>query len=641
MSNVADFINQSTAYANDMLNGAKDALQSATQAVNSINYREVKAEIVTPPDGEPTIPDIDFSLPFSYGEIDATLEPAPVFSSNLVAIGDVDIGIAPELVATVPGLIMPSRPADISNFTGTAPVIVTDIAFPEPPTELENPSMTLPVTVDRSAPDKPEIMIPSFDALAPVSTAVAPTGMQEEMQHQYRNAVPEMVAVLDQQVDAMLTRYNPRFHEQMESIENRLQRLMDGGSGLTPAVENAIYERARDKSHAEYQRLRDSSWNDAAIKGFTLPNSVLVGALFSARQATADSNARMSNEIAIKQAEMEQQNLQFAITASAGLRTAMLSAAMGYHQALVSINGQALEYAKTTLSLVIEVYNTQIKEFSVKLDAYRADAAIYEARLKGAMSAIEMYRAEIDALQAMTQVDVARIGVYKAQVESLGVLANVYRSRIEAVQSKAEMEKLKLDLFQSQVQAYSAQVQAKNAEWQGYQAAVSGEEAKVRIFGQQVQAYSAQMTGYKAKVEAQAEGVRARSLANTAILDRFNAELKAYSAKVDARANIAKIVGTDAQMRLSFYQENIANKVKYNTMALDLYKVRADTYYRQAELRLKATISTGDSALSYQRVVADLASSTANAYTGIAKATLSGMNTIIGMTEDATVIGGS
>lgn len=639
MSAVADFINQSTSYANDMLNGAKDALQTAKQSVGNINYEEINVGDIEPPGGAPALPTIDFTLPFGYGPVDTTLEAAPTFSGNLIAIGDVDIGIAPELSAVAPGLSMPSRPADMPAFTEVAPVITTDIAFPEPPSELEHPTMVAPVTPDRVAPTKPDVLLPSFDALAPVNTAVAPTGLQDEMLHQYRQAVPEMVAVLDLQVDAMLGRFNPRFHDQMDGIETRLNQLMAGGSGLTPAVENAIYERARDKNHAEYERLRDSAWNDVASKGFTLPNSALVGTLFSARQALADSNARAANDIAIKQAEMEQQNLQFAITASSGLRTAMLNAAMGYHQTLVTINGQALEYAKTSLSLVIEVYNTQVKEFSVRLEAYRADAAIYEARLKGALAAIDLYRAEIDALQAMTQVDVAKIGVYKAQVESLGVLANVYRSRIEAVQSKAGLEKLKLELFQSQVQTYSAQVQAKNAEWQGYQAAVSGEEAKVRIFGQQVQAYSAQMAGYKAKVEAQAEGVRARSLANNAILDRFNAELKAYSTKVEARANIAKIVGTDAQMRLSFYQENIASKVKYNTMALDLYKAQADTYYRQAEVKLKAAMASGDAALNYQKVVADLASATANAYTGIAKATLSGMNTIVGMTEESAAIG--
>lgn len=115
--------------------------------------------------------------------------------------------------------------------------------------------------------------------------------------------------------------------------------------------------------------------------------------------------------------------------------------------------------------------------------------------------------------------------------------------------------------------------------------------------------------------------------------------MKAYSTKVEARANIAKIVGTDAQMRLSFYQENIASKVKYNTMALDLYKAQADTYYRQAEVKLKAAMASGDAALNYQKVVADLASATANAYTGIAKATLSGMNTIVGMTEESAAIG--
>lgn len=629
------FIDNATTYANMVLADARGALGNAEQTIRSIGHQKIWTGL---PDLSATLPDvpvIDFDLPLNYGAIDTTLEAPPDFQGTLVAIGDVNPGAEPVLSAVVPSLSMPARPADMAGFTGTMPAIQTDVLFPEPPAALDA-SIVPPTLVDRAAPQQPVVTLPSFTALAPVPHGAAPTGLDQEFDQAWRTAVPQMVQMLDDQVDAMLRRYNPRYHAQMAAIEDKLERLMQGGSGLSPAVEDAIYERARDKTHAEYRRAQDGAWKDAAARGFTLPPGALHAALLTSRLALAEANARAVQDIAIKQAEMEQQNLQFAITTSAGLRTTLLNAAMGYHQSLASINGQAIDYAKTIASMVVEAYNLQLKDFELRLEVYRAEASIYETRLKGAMAAIDLYRAEIDALQAMTQVDMAKVNAYKAQVETLGVLANVYRTRVEAVQSRAALEKLKLEMFQAQVQTYATQVQAKNAEWQGYQSAISGEEAKVRIFSEQVQAYTAQMNGFKTRVEAQAEGIRAKAAANQAILDRFSAELKAYTAKVEARAEISKIISADAQMRLSAHQSGVDARLKHATMALEIGKVRYDSFYKNAEYRLRADIASAEGALGYQRTLADLASNVANAYTGIAKASLSGMTTIVGMTEETT-----
>ncbi len=630
---IGTFIDNATTYANQVLQDARAALNGANTAVANIGYQQIYPAIYGSDITVPDAPEIDFDLPLNYGAIDTTLESAPTFRGALVDIGDVNPGTEPVLSASVPSLSMPARPSDMPGFSGTMPAIQTDVQFPEPPPQLDA-SIVPPTLVDRAAPQQPVVTLPSFTALAPLPQGAAPTGLDQEFDQAYRAAVPQMVQMLDQQVDAMLRRYNPRYHEQMAAIEDKLERLMHGGSGLSPAVEDAIYERARDKTHAEYRRVQDSAWKDAAARGFTLPPGALHASLLTSRLALAEANARAGQDIAIKQAEMEQQNLQFAITASTGLRTTLLNAAMGYHQSLASINGQALDYGKTVASLVVDAYNLQVKDFELRLDVYRAEASIFETRLKGAMAAIDLYRAEIDALQAMTQVDMAKVNAYKAQVETLGVLANVYRTRVEAVQSRAALEKLKLEMFQTQVQTYATQVQAKNAEWQGYQSAISGEEAKVRIFSEQVQAYTAQMNGFKTRVEAQAEGIRAKAAANQAVLDRFAAELKAYTAKVEARAEISKIISADAQMRLSAHQSGIDARLKHATMALEVGKVRYDSFYKQAEYRLRADIASAEGALAYQRTLADLASNVANAYTGIAKASLSGMTTIVGMTEE-------
>lgn len=633
MAGVAEFINQATGYANKMLENATNALRGARENIEYKPVDETGIVSVEPP--QP--PEINFDLPPELPPIDLTLPPVPKMEGTLIDVGDVLIGVAPEFTATAPALELPNKPSALPAFGVTPPQITTDVVFPEPPPELDA-TIVPPTIVDRQAPVKPSVTLPMFTANAPVNTAVAPTDLAQQMREHYKQAVPEMVQMLDGQLDAMLARINPRFHQQMGLMEDRLERLMAGGSGIDSAVETAIYERARDKAHAEYRRLHDGAWNDAAERGFTLPTGALLQTQFSARLALADANARAAQDIAIKQAEMEQQNLQFAITTSATLRTTILNAALGYHQALVSINGQALEAAKAVAGLVLETYNAKVKEFELHLEAYKVEAAVFETRLKGALAAIDLYRSEIEALQAMTQVDVAKIGMYESRVKVLGVLADVYRSRIAAVQSKAELEKLKIDLFQSQVQSYGAMVQAKNAEWQGYQAAIGGEEAKVRIFGEQVQAYTAQMNGHKTKVEAQAESVRAKVAANQAVLMQYESQLKAFTAEVGARADIAKISGDFAQTKLSYYQAQISSKVTYYGALLDMYRANVQMTTSTSDFRLRARIADAQNHMEAQKASAQLELGAGEAYSAIAQAALSGMNSIVSMTEESTPV---
>lgn len=635
MSSVVQLINQASTYAGNALREASSAIEETRTQIGRITWDMVEAPQASDPP-YPSLNPVDTTLPEAGGELDTALEPVPELADELLPIGDLDVGAAPEFNIPAPGISLPSQPAQLGAFTELAPTVLTDVQFPEPPPQLDAPIADMPALRDHQAPQRPSVSVPDFTMAAPVPHAVAPEDLRDELDLAYRQAAPQMTQALEQQLDDMLVRYNPRYHTQMAAIEDKLERLMQGGSALAPAVEDAIYERARDKAHAEYRRVQDGAWRDAASRGFTLPPGTLHASLLTARIALADSNARAAQDIAIKQAEMEQQNLQFAITTSAGLRTAMLNAALGYHQALVSINGQALEHSRAIVDMVVQAYNLQVQDFTLRLEMYKAEAGVYEVRLKGAMAAIDLYRAEVEAMRALTQVDAAKVDAYKAQIETLGVLAGVYRSRIDAVLGKAGLEKLKLELFQTQVQTYSAQVQAKSAEWQGYQAAISGEEAKVRVFSQQVQAYGAQVDGYKAKVQAKAEEVRAKSAANQAALEKLNLQLKAYSTGIEARVSFAKIISTDMQMRLSAFQSKVDADIKMNQLRVERYRLQHDSFYKKADYVLRSGIARSDNALNHQKVLVQMSENASNTYTGVAKAALSGMTSIVGLVEDTT-----
>lgn len=625
MATAEELINDARGYAQGVLSEAQAALSNATSTITGIGYvspnveaptldRQLELPVIR---SVPQLNDVAFELPTRPGD-------APAYQD----IGAIDISGAPTSSATAPTLVMPSMPAAMGTFQGQLPTIFTEYDFPAPPDQLTNPALSEPTIVERQAPASPNVVLPTFEAAAPIFGAEAPADLAGRMEQNYYGASPAMVSMLDGQVDALLGKYCPGYHAGMAAMESKLSQLLAGGSGFSGNVERAVMERAKDRNLGEYRRARDAAWADAADRGFTLPTGALLSAQSKARQAAADNVARANAELVAKQAELEQQNLQFAITTSQALRQSVLSAMLGFHGNLIQINGQALEHAKTVASLLVETYNIDVKAFSARLDAWKAEAGVYETRLRGAMALIDIYKAEIDALQALAQYDVARVNVYRARIDGLQALAGVYRTRIDAVVSQAQLERVKIDRFQAQVQAYGAQVQAKANEWQGYRAALDGEQLKVQIFDSQVRAEGQAAQVWRTKIEASAEAVRAAALTNDARARQYEAAWRAFTSEVAAKGEVARTqLEGDRQQLLAFQAETQA-QTSYAQTAAVYYKAQADVQISYSDMLLKAQMGQIESMRGYQGTLAALANTNADLSGRIAGMSLSGLNAL-------------
>lgn len=622
---VQDLINDARSYSASVLSDATGALGDAREAITSIGYT-----IVTPPNVPmPSPPDMGQSIEApTLANIAFDLPPAPASTYQLQAISALDAGTAPVLVGTAPNIATPSKPSQLGAFAESAPGINLSASFPEAP-PLFTP--TDPVLSDLNAPTKPQVSLPSFGATRPGIAPVV-SSLEPAVRAAYADAAPQFMAVVNGLVDAELSKLNPQYHTQMAAIEAQLSRYLAGGTGLAPAVEDAIYARARSKQDAEARRVRDQSLADFAARGFTLPNGALQSSVQQARQAGADNNAAAAREIVVMQAEMEQKNLQFAVTTSTGLRTAMVSAVLSYMQNLTALNGQALDYAKSILSALVETYNAQVRAYSAQLDAYKAEASVYETLVRAAMAQIEIYKAEVDALQAMTQVDQSRVAIYKARIDAMASMTSMYKTQVEAVVSKAALEKLKIDLYQAKVQAYGAQVQAKNAEWQGYVAELGGEEAKVRVYQSQVQSYSAQVQGYAATIAAKSEVVKAQALTNDALAKQYVAQVNAYQSVVSAQGEVARTRLENQRQEIVAFQAKTSAQVANFQVRSEYYKATAQIGIENARLSVQSLLASAENMRKYGESVANVAVSSAHVYSGLAGAAVAGMNTLLAQT---------
>lgn len=628
MATVDGLIENAQGYATTVLDNAVEALDEAKSAIQSVGYTNVFFE------GQP-LPDVpgaelDIATPTLTG-VDFVLPVAPT-GPTYQDIDEIDAGFLPTLGVSTPTIDLPVKPSQVAEFVEPAPTIDTNFPFPTPPAELSNPFPTSPVIADHDVPVAPSIQLPAFTGVMPVDTTTAPTGLDVTLRNAYSSASPQMVAMVDGYVDSMMTKFNPQFATQMSAIEAQLTRYLEGGTGLNAAVEDAIYERARSKNAAEANRVRGIAYEEAAARGHTLPTGTMLSAIQNSRQAAADNNAAAAREIVVLQAEMEQKNLQFAVTTSASLRTTLLNIAMSYMSNLTTINGQALDYAKTVLSSVIETYNIAVRAFSAKLDAYKTDAQVYEIKMRGAMAAVELYSAEIKALEALVNVDRARVDVYRARVDALTAYAGLYRSQIEAVLGRASLEKMKMEIYQIKVQAYTAKVQAKNAEWQGYSASIQGETTKVQMFDAQVGAYNSQVNAYKAAIDAKSEVVRAQAISNQARASQYSAQVTGYAATVTAQGEVARTsLENQRQTLVAFQAETAAAVAKYQVRN-EYYKSTALVGIENSKLTLNAMFQSAENLRKYGETLANLDVSSAQIYGQLASSAMAGMSSLASQT---------
>lgn len=632
--------------ASTQLSDQRDFVDSLQQKYNESNLPGLVSRLTdqVAPLIEPIAPEL--IPPVAAGKVPAAIQnPGPLylqapdlqipskgfFAPVLNAIPTIGDGLdVPIFDATYEKPKARTEPSPVAPFTATAPAIDTSFRFPAAPAFL---NFLPPTLIERTLPTKGDTSVEKFSAVAPTDLPTAPADYTAKFKINYRDGGINAVSMADSIVDDQLAKINPQYATQMAAIESQLTKYLTGGTGLNADVEDAIYSRAREKMDVEAKRVQDAAYADAAARGFTLPTGALYSALARARQEAANNNAKSATDIAVAQAEMEQKNLQFAVTTSAALRKSMLDSTMSYMQSFVSLNGQALQFAKHMMDADIEVYNTAVKVFTLRLDQYKAESSVYELKSRISMNAIEIYKAELQAYSATLGADKNKIDIYRSLIEAHSTSASMYKTQVDAVVSQASLEKLKLEMHQLAVQTFSAEVQAKNAEWQGYQAAIEGDLAAVKVFSAEVQAFDGQVNAYKAQITADVEKAQGVAASNSALIQKFNAEVGVFD--VELKANIAEFSGKIEveKSKLVEYQGELQRDLANNQNEVAIYKTSSEINIENARQKLTAVLEARKIVTSAMQAAAGVIGDAVKVYSGPASAAASAMNGLASVNE--------
>jgi hypothetical protein len=235
----------------------------------------------------------------------------------------------------------------------------------------------LPQMREVAIPDAPDVSLPDAPEFLALTT------------HQFGgvNLHEDWLAKLDDMPELQLLepapfefKRAPGYASQLLSnLQAVISARIQGGTGLKPEAEQAIWERSRDRETQVAMAREQEVMRAAEALGFPLPSGVLAGQLADARREYHDKLSGLSREIAIKQAELEQSNVKDAITQGLALEGQLMDQAL-------QLDRLSFDAAKAAADHSIAAHNAALERFKALLDGYRTYAMAYETVIKAEMN---------------------------------------------------------------------------------------------------------------------------------------------------------------------------------------------------------------------------------------------------------------
>lgn len=504
---VAPTIEETQQIANDALLAGNLALDDLQQFVQTLDTDPITVSIPTNPNIvsafnlPPTPIPPNINLVFS----DLPAEPNP----GLIRTIDLSSIPVPVFTATEPTANAIGRPTiDTIPFTAVEPTINTAYTLPaQPSTTLPNVPAFRPINI----PIEPTITIPSFTAILPDVSSISPPNLTFTW------------AAESPYSDTLLTALKTEL----------LSRIQNGGTGLNPVVEQAIYDRARDRDRRDSLTAEDEVLRAQTARGWSRPSGSAFAALEEVVQKSQDKISELNREIMIKQADLEQKNIEFAIQTTLALE-----------QSLIQENNNIMERAFKARQFVqqvaVDIYNAQVAQLNLELEAYKAFAVAYELQLRAELSKVEIFKAEIEAQGLISQINQDDLKLYLGQVDGIKASAEIYNIIVSSINTQINAENLKLELFKSQIQSYTARNEAERVKLEVYSEDIKAEALRYGLYESQVKAFVSRIEGYGKQVDAQNVVTQSDISVEEQRLKRYLAQLEAVLKEVQTRSEYYK-----------------------------------------------------------------------------------------------------
>lgn len=606
MSTPAEVVADQFANAQELADGTMEQMETFTDALAG-------ALVVAP------IPDMTWEPVAEPSLLVAPTRPAALETIE----AEFDFDPDGELLAAKPTPLDIDEPTlTIDEFAEVAPTIT----FPTAPTISIAAAPSAPTIDTIETPDAPTLVMPSTPSYLTLETPTLDAIDLHDAFLDNLDTVPTLSIVAP--TPYTYTPGSLYTSSLLTALQAALTTRIAGGTGISTSVEDAIWDRMRERASNVFTADVNQVSRNAQAFGFHLPSDVTAAELRDAQRKLLASTSEASREVAVKQADLEQINVHKTIDQITTLERTLIERSLNVEQ-------RAFESAKFLAQNAVDIHNARVGYFNALNQAYTAYANAYESIIKGELAKVEIYKAEIEAEKAKAQTNETLIRQYEAQIKAQLSLVELYNSQVNGAKLLVEIEGLKMQRFEAETRAYVAGVNGQLARSEVYKSQVSGQEAVANVYRTQALAFQAvagakaeqsrgQIAFFEAKQRgkqaeweawrtqygAEVERIRAVAMKSQASLDGYKADVERFRAEVaqDVEHWQTAIKQYEAMQNYTLQVQKQASDVirQNNNAVLEVAKVGSQVYSQLTAsawsiIRTSASVSAdGGTRVSYQ-----------------------------------------
>ncbi len=214
------------------------------------------------------------------------------------------------------------------------------------------------------------------------------------------NADPNARAI-DDKVEAWMGKFFPSISGNMKGIpEDWLVAVISGTKpyGQDATVFDLVWHRARDRAYRTARSEQRTLEASVSARGFTLPTGALAQALLDSEQRASEAALEVNREQAIKDADIKQELLKFAVQMATNLKTGIMQNCADLFRAYTQLYNLDNDAARSKAQAYASFYGAMSSYYGVEV-------SLEQIRLQAA-------KAQVDA---MGDIDRNRVALHNVQ----------------------------------------------------------------------------------------------------------------------------------------------------------------------------------------------------------------------------------
>lgn len=351
----------------------------------------------------------------------------------------------------------------IRDFNRTAPSIQVDDLLNDIVIGDLTPLPTLELT-EINIGDAPDVTLPLYEGQLPDADFGPGKDLEATFRGDYATQLSEMLSKSTSEADLMVDKYFPTLATLSSKLDEHYRKVIDGEStAWDTAVENAITQRARNRTEAEGRRLEAEIRRQAGRGGAVLELAVST-ALMQAEESVYNANVAVINDTAERRKEREIQHLEFALTQAQNTRQTALGLMLQFRAWFNQTSGRAQDWARNASQVIKDAVEIAISQFNAYTDRENLNISIWDTRARNALLELEKYEKELRAESLKSQVNQDKLAERDQIIrENLSILEQA-NTEADIGLKRYQLRRTKLDEFLADVEAHKAYLGSKEAE---------------------------------------------------------------------------------------------------------------------------------------------------------------------------------